>query len=70
MAGFKDFMGRPVGRAIRVIAGVAIVALGLGALRGRSGAAVTVLGLLSLASGARGVCPIDWALLGKTGRCG
>jgi hypothetical protein len=70
MASFRDFLGRPAGRTVRVIAGVAIIALGLGVLRGRASAAVAALGLLSLSSGARGVCPIDWAFPGKIGRCG
>jgi len=52
--GFSNFMASTAGRAVRVIAGAALVVAG-GTL-GRSGWAITILGLVPLAAAALDLC--------------
>jgi hypothetical protein len=54
---FARFMAGPVGRGVRVVAGVAIIALGLG-LGGPGGYVVAALGFVPLLAGAFNVCVI------------
>jgi hypothetical protein len=56
--GFLMFMNTTVGRWIRILAGLGLVALGL-ALGGTVGWAVAVFALLPIATGVLGVCPIN-----------
>ncbi len=53
---FCTFMASTAGRATRVVAGVALVALGLLVIKGTAGIVVTVIGLVPLAAGALDFC--------------
>lgn len=56
-AGFPgQFLASPAGRWIRFIAGVALVAVGLGPIGGTVGIVVAVIGLVPLLAGALDVC--------------
>jgi hypothetical protein len=50
-----DFMAGPAGRAIRVVAGIALIAVGL-ITGGSGGVVLAVVGLVPLAAGAFGFC--------------
>jgi general stress protein CsbA len=52
---FVTFMSSTAGRAIRVIAGAAIIAAGI-ASGGTSGVIIAVIGVVPLAAGAGNVC--------------
>ena len=54
---FARFMAGPIGRGVRVVAGVGIIVLGLG-LGGAGGYLVAALGLVPLLAGAFNVCVI------------
>lgn len=56
---FLQFMSQPVGRAIRVGAGLALLAVGQFALDGGVGAAVSIAALLPLLTGVLNLCPIS-----------
>lgn len=56
---FLEFMSQPAGRAIRVGAGVALLAVGQFVLDGGVGAAVSVAALLPLLTGVLNLCPIS-----------
>ena len=60
--GFSKFMASTTGRAVRVIAGVALIVLG--ALLGGGWWALAVVGLVPLAAGALDICLFN-ALFGK-----
>ena len=55
---FLQFMNTPVGRWIRIVAGVALIAAGI-AVGGTVGVVVAVVALLPIATGVFGVCPIN-----------
>lgn len=57
---FIDFMNSAAGRAIRIVAGLALIVVGLAVIGGTGGIIVALIGLLPLATGAANVC-----LLGK-----
>lgn len=54
--GFAFFMAGLPGRLLRVIAGLALVVVGLGALGGIGGTVLAVVGLVPLLAGAANVC--------------
>ncbi|MDZ4064676.1 MAG: DUF2892 domain-containing protein [Coriobacteriia bacterium] len=53
---FCTFMASAAGRIIRVVAGIALVALGLLVLKGTAGIVVAVVGLVPLAAGLFDFC--------------
>ena len=55
---FLMFMNTTVGRWIRVIGGVALIAVGL-LIGGAAGTALALFALLPIATGVFGVCPIN-----------
>lgn len=54
---FARFMSQPVGRVIRAVAGLALVALGFG-IGGTTGLVVGIVGLVPLAAGVFNFCLI------------
>jgi len=52
---FAQFMSTPVGRGIRVVAGLLLIALGIAA-GGVGGAILVVVGILPILTGALNVC--------------
>jgi hypothetical protein len=55
---FARFMAQPIGRAVRIIAGLVIVGLGIGIVGGSLGWVVGIIGLVPLAAGSANVCLI------------
>jgi Protein of unknown function (DUF2892) len=55
---FAHFMAQPVGRAVRIIAGLVIVGLGIAVVGGPLGWLVGIIGLVPLAAGSGNVCLI------------
>lgn len=53
---FINFMASRAGRLTRVVAGLAIIAIGLGLVGGTGGVVVAVVGLVPLAAGAFDFC--------------
>lgn len=53
---FVRFMASPIGRIVRVLAGVALILLGLLAVGGVAGIILAVVGLLPLLAGALDFC--------------
>ena len=53
---FCTFMASTTGRIIRIVAGIALVALGLLVLKGTAGIVVAVVGLVQLAAGIFDFC--------------
>lgn len=64
---FLSFMSTPVGRAIRVLMGAVIIAVGL-SIGGGLGLALTIFGFLPPITGIFGICPIN-PLVGRPIRC-
>lgn len=60
-------MSTPVGRFLRVLMGVVIIAIGL-SIGGAAGTALAIFGLLPPATGILGICPIN-PLVGRPLRC-
>jgi hypothetical protein len=52
---FLTFMSSPVGRIVRIVAGLALIGVGL-VLGGTGGIVLAVVGLVPLAAGASDVC--------------
>jgi len=55
---FVCFMRGARGRAVRAVLGLVLIAVGLLAIGGTGGTAVAVFGLVPIASGATGICPL------------
>jgi Inner membrane protein YgaP-like, transmembrane domain len=55
---FLHFMNTPVGRSIRIVAGVVLIAAGI-AIGGTLGVALALFALLPIATGLFGVCPVN-----------
>lgn len=55
---FVRFMSSGTGRAVRVIAGLALIGIGLFAVGGTGGYVVAAVGLLPLAAGAFDFCTV------------
>jgi hypothetical protein len=64
---FLSFMSTPVGRLIRVVMGVALIAAAL-AVGGTGGWALGIFAVLPIATGVLGLCPIN-PLVGRPIRC-
>jgi hypothetical protein len=60
---FGQFMASGTGRVVRVIAGLALIGIGLSVVQGTAGAVMAVVGLVPLGAGAFDVCVIS-ALFG------
>jgi hypothetical protein len=55
---FLHFMNTPIGRWIRIVAGVTLLAVGI-AIGGTVGLVLAAFALLPIATGVFGVCPIN-----------
>lgn len=55
---FLTFMNTPTGRGIRIVAGFALLALGL-VLGGGAGVALALFAILPIATGVFGICPVN-----------
>ena len=64
---FLSFMSTSIGRVLRVVMGVAIIAAGL-AVGGGIGTGLVVFGFLPPITGILGICPIN-PLVGRPLRC-
>ena len=53
---FARFMTSTLGRAIRIIAGLALIVVGLLAVHGLAGALIVVVGIVPLIAGILNVC--------------
>ncbi|MFN8132392.1 MAG: DUF2892 domain-containing protein [Solirubrobacteraceae bacterium] len=53
---FITFMSSPAGRALRIVAGLALIAVGLAVVGGTAGIVMAIVGLVPLAAGAANVC--------------
>jgi hypothetical protein len=54
--GFVKFMSSSAGRLLRIGAGVALIAIGLGAIGGTAGTIIAVVGVVPLLAGVFNVC--------------
>jgi hypothetical protein len=54
--GFAQFMASGLGRGLRIIAGIILIAVGLAAVGGTGGIVLAVVGLVPLAAGVLDVC--------------
>jgi hypothetical protein len=59
MSGVIEFMNGSVGRGVRIILGVALIAFGLLSLGGTIGLVVALIGLIPLVMGLWGRCLIE-----------
>lgn len=55
---FAQFMATPMGRGIRVVAGIVLIALGLLVVEGTGGIILAVIGLMPILAGALNICLI------------
>jgi hypothetical protein len=62
--GFAQFMATPAGRLARIIAGLALVVLGIWGLQGTARVVTVVIGLVPLLAGLFDVCAISALLSG------
>lgn len=53
---FVSFMSSPAGRAARVVAGLALIVVGLAVVGGTDGMVLALIGLVPLGAGAADVC--------------
>lgn len=53
---FVSFMSSTTGRLIRIVAGIALIALGLTVIDGTAGVVVAVVGIVPLLAGVFNVC--------------
>ncbi len=56
--GFAKWMAQPIGRLIRIIAGIVLIALGLGVIGDTVGLIVAIIGVLPILAGVFNVCLI------------
>ncbi|HEY7094925.1 MAG TPA: DUF2892 domain-containing protein [Ktedonobacterales bacterium] len=56
MTGFVGFMQSWIGRLLRVVAGLALIAVGLFVMQGAWGYVVAAIGLVPLFAGVVGIC--------------
>jgi hypothetical protein len=56
MNGFVSFMQSWVGRLLRIVAGFALIAIGLVVVQGAWGYVVMTIGLIPLFTGSAGIC--------------
>ena len=62
--GFANFMSTSAGRALRVLAGIALILIGLMLVEGTWGIVLAVVGLVPFLAGIFDVCVIGKLLLG------
>ncbi len=62
--GFAKFMSSWWGRAIRIVAGAALIAFGYAVVGGIGGIVLAVVGAVPLLAGLLDVCLIGWIFLG------
>lgn len=55
---FVTFMNGTAGRALRIVAGLALIVIGSAVVEGTAGLVVSLIGLVPLLAGAAGVCLI------------
>jgi hypothetical protein len=55
---FARFMANPVGRIVRIVAGLALIAVGLFVIKGTTGIIVTIIGVAFVLLGLANVCVI------------
>ncbi len=55
---FAKFMAGPIGRGVRIVAGLVLVLLGLFSISGVAGIVVAIVGLAAVAAGAFNFCMI------------
>lgn len=60
---FAKFMSSGIGRLLRIVAGAALIYLGLGVIGGAGGIAVAVVGAVPLLAGLLDVCLIGWLFI-------
>ena len=53
---FARFMASPAGRALRIVAGLALIVIGLGILGGTRGIVLAVVGVVPLMAGLLNLC--------------
>ena len=53
---FARFMSQPVGRALRIALGIAMIVVGLAVVGGVTGAVIAVLGIVPMLAGTFNVC--------------
>lgn len=53
---FTSFMSNTAGRAVRIIAGLALIVIGLASVGGTGGVILAVVGLVPLGAGVANVC--------------
>jgi hypothetical protein len=53
---FTSFMSSSAGRAVRIIAGLALIVVGLAVVGGTGGIVLAVVGLVPLGAGIAGIC--------------
>lgn len=56
--GFAKWMAQPLGRLIRIIAGIVLIALGLGVIGDTAGLIVAIIGVLPILAGVFNICLI------------
>jgi len=61
--GFAQFMASGLGRGLRIVAGIVLIAIGLGVVGGTGGIVLAAVGLVPLLAGLLDVCLIG-ALFG------
>ena len=59
MNGLIGFMNAGIGRAARVVLGLALIALGIVSIQGTAGVVVAIVGLVPLAMGIWGRCLLE-----------
>lgn len=59
MSGLIGFMNAGIGRGLRVVLGLVLIALGLLAIQGTVGIVVAIVGLVPLAMGIWGRCLLE-----------
>ena len=57
--GFACFMARPIGRILRIVAGLALMAVGLAVVGGRGGVILAAVGAVPMLAGLFNVCLIS-----------
>jgi len=61
---FVEFMSSTAGRALRIVAGLALIVIGLAVVGGAGGVILAVVGLVPLGAGVANVC-LFGPLLGR-----
>jgi len=55
---FAKFMAKPLGRGIRIVAGLVLIALGLAVIGGTGGLVLAAVGVLPVLAGLFNICAI------------